>query len=49
MILCYNIKCSFTNQYEIKNWKKYSDDRILYFIMNAKNPYIFKVNGKLVE
>lgn len=29
--------------------RKPSEERILYFIMNTKNPYIFKVNGKLVR
>ena len=29
--------------------KKTSNERILDFIMKAKNPYIFKVNGKLVR
>lgn len=29
--------------------RKPSNERILDFIMKAKNPYIFKVNGKLVR
>ena len=29
--------------------RKSSNERILDFIMKAKNPYIFKVNGKLVK
>ena len=29
--------------------RKTSNERILNFIMKAKNPYIFKVNGKLVR
>lgn len=29
--------------------RKPSEERILYFIMNTKNPYIFKVYGKLVR
>ncbi len=29
--------------------RKPSEERILDFIMKAKNPYIFKVNGKLVR
>lgn len=29
--------------------RKPSEERILYFIMNTKNSYIFKVNGKLVR
>ena len=29
--------------------RKTSNERILDFIMKAKNPYIFKVNGKLVR
>ena len=29
--------------------RKTSNERILDFIMNTKNPYIFKVNGKLVR
>lgn len=29
--------------------RKSSEERILDFIMNTKNPYIFKVNGKLVR
>lgn len=29
--------------------RKTSNERILEFIMKAKNPYIFKVNGKLVR
>ena len=39
--------------YEITDIKidrrKPSNERILYFITKAKNPYIFKVNGKLVR
>ena len=29
--------------------RKPSEERILDFIINTKNPYIFKVNGKLVR
>jgi len=29
--------------------RKPSEERILDFIMKTKNPYIFKVNGKLVK
>ncbi len=29
--------------------RKSSNERILDFIMKAKNPYIFKINGKLVR
>ena len=29
--------------------RKSSNERILDFIMKVKNPYIFKVNGKLVR
>ncbi len=29
--------------------RKSSEERILDFIMKTKNPYIFKVNGKLVR
>lgn len=29
--------------------RKSSNERILDFIMKVKNPYIFKVNGKLVK
>ena len=29
--------------------RKSSEERILDFIMKVKNPYIFKVNGKLVR
>ena len=29
--------------------RKPSEERILDFIMKTKNPYIFKVNGKLVR
>lgn len=29
--------------------RKPSNERILEFLMKAKNPYIFKVNGKLVR
>lgn len=29
--------------------RKPSDERILDFLMKVKNPYIFKVNGKLVR
>ena len=31
------------------NRRKSSNERILDFIMKVKNPYIFKVNGKLVR
>lgn len=29
--------------------RKPSNERILEFLMKAKNPYVFKVNGKLVR
>lgn len=38
------------NKYDIKEiQKKSKEERILDFIINTKNPYVFGVNGRLVK
>ena len=53
---CKNIKLEEVNPNEIDDIKdikidkrKPSNDRILDFLNTVKNPYIFKVNGRLVQ
>ena len=41
-------KCRNVNLDDVK-LRKPSDERILEFLMKTKNPYIFKVKGKLVR
>ena len=53
---CKNISIDEVNANDIEdisniniNKRKSSKDRILDFLRSASNPYIFKVNGKLVK